>query len=177
MKSIKIYSVITLFLVLFHLIPVIKANPVALTPQVMTVQYFITCVFLFFGTVGCEYAVGYYIIHNARDSKLEFLKVIFSINAVTFPITQIFVYFFALITLPNYLFYIILLIEIFIIISEWLLITLIFKKNLEINYFEENNSKPRLLFYSVVSNMITYLIGLGFLFLWGIYFPMFFPSP
>jgi len=168
MKNLKKFFIyLGIFLYFIYFLPDIKANPVIPTPREISVQYLIGSTLLFFGTIGCEYAVGFYMIHKAKENKSEFIKIIFIINAITFPITQLFVYFFALITLPNYLFYVILLIETIVIVLEWGLITLIFKKRNAINYFAENNSKPHLFFYSVIANIITYLTGIGFVFLWG----------
>ena len=164
-KNLAFFSSIILFLIL--LIPQIKANPVYPSIQQLFEPYLVICIFGFFGTVLCEYGIGYFLIHKARENKSPILKIIFTVNAITYPITQIFVYFFALITLPNYLGYVILLIEVIVIASEWLLITLTFKKRNEIHHLGEYNSKSHLFIYSVIANMITYLLGLLVVFIWG----------
>ncbi len=163
----KIAFYISITLVLFLPIPMIKANPVTPSPQSMSVAYLIICIFGFFGTVLCEYGIGFSMIHKARENKSPILKIIFTVNVITYPTTQLFIYFFALITLPNYLNYIILLIELVVIASEWLLITLSFKKSRNFNHLGESNSKPHLFLYSFIANMITYLFGLLIVFLWG----------
>ncbi|MFX1592918.1 MAG: hypothetical protein ACFFCL_09510 [Promethearchaeota archaeon] len=164
-KNLASISSIILFLIL--LIPRINANPVYPTTHDLSGAFLIICTFGFFGTVLCEYGIGYFMIHKARENKSPIFKIIFSVNAITYPITQIFVYFFTLITLPNYLGYVILLIEVVVIASEWFLITLFFKKRNEIYHLGEYNSKSYLFIYSSIANMATYLIGLLVVFIWG----------
>jgi len=174
MKYIKKFTFFLSILFLILFLPVIRANPISPTPQQFSASYLTICIFFFFGTVACEFVVGYFIIHKARENKSHFLKLVLIVNAITFPITQMFVYFFALITLPNYLFYIILLIEIIVIVCEWLLITLIFERSNIIEFFGITNSRPRLFLYSVIANMITYLLGLIFVYLWGVFSGVYF---
>ena len=121
------FSSIIVFLILF--IPIINANPVTPGPQGMSMVYLSICIGGFFVTILCELGIGFMMIPKARTLKPFFLKTIFSVNAITYPPTQLIVYFFTLIMLPMYLNYVILLIEVFVIASEWLLITTFLKKN------------------------------------------------
>lgn len=171
MKYVKKYtfffSTIILFLIL--LIPSISANPVPPTPQDISISYLFTCVAGFFLTIVCEFGIGFIMIRKARTVKPFFIKTIFSVNAITYPLTQLIVYFFALITLPMYLIYVILLIEVFVIVSEWFLVTTFFKRKRDFALLGENNSIPYLFIYSLIANMVTYLIGLLLINGWGMY--------
>lgn len=156
-KKVTFYISLILFLILQ--IPMIKANPVLPSFQFISVFYIVSCIFGFVGTIICEFFIGSLMIHDARKYKPFFFKVIFSINSITFPVTQLVVYFFMLSVFQIYIVYMILLIEIFVIVSEWLLINLILKKGRGNNILGESNSRSHLFLYSIIANMITYFIG------------------
>ena len=130
MKYVKKYTflLLTIILLLVLLITSINANPVPPTPENISISYIFTCVAGFFVTFLCEFGIGLIMIRKARTVKPFFIKTIFSVNAITYPPTQLIVFFFALITLPPYLKYVILIIEVFVIVSEWFLITTFLKR-------------------------------------------------
>jgi len=167
MKYVKKSTFLLVLLLLILLTPSIKANPVPPTPLDFSVSYFFTCIVGFFATILCEFGIGFFMIRKAKTVKPFFFKTILSVNAITYPLTQLIVYFFALITLPMYLIYVILLIEVFVIVSEWILITIFFKKNRSNHLLGEAISSPYIFIYSLIANIVTYLIGLLILIAWG----------
>ncbi|MBY9016021.1 MAG: hypothetical protein KGD68_10050 [Candidatus Lokiarchaeota archaeon] len=160
MRSKKILISFTFIIALLLIIPTVNANPVY-NPYSLVFPYFISCIFGYFITIGIEYLVGYYFIRRSQLEYNPLLKGIALINLITYPIAQLIVILFYLIMVPDYFIYIIISLEVFIIILEWFLLFNWFKRHVEngVMGFGKINSKLRLFGYSLIANVISFLIG------------------
>ena len=102
---------------IFHFIHIVRADGVLIFPAgyVLLSLYFIPLLYLF--TVAIEFAVFYIALGNERPETKDLFKTIALMNLLTNPLAQIFGVLF-MILFPNYLFYFILLIEVFVILLE-----------------------------------------------------------
>ena len=156
----KILISFTFIIVLLLIIPAVNANPVY-NPYSLVFPYVISCIFGYFSTIGIEYLIGYGFIRRTQLEYNPFLKGIVLINLITYPIAQLIVIIFYSIMVPVYLIYVIISVEVFVIILECFLLFYWFKrhdKNGDMG-FGKINSKLRIFSYSLIANIISFLIG------------------
>ena len=140
-----------------------KANPVvyypSLIPEYPIARLIIISIFFVIGVL-IEY--GYFKSKFSNkcltfENKPLFMT-LFKVNVVTYPLTQVLAYI-VYIFLISFFWPLILLIETFVILSEWKLLNLEFNKMLEEKIYSKNVLK-----YAIIANLYSFLIGLiGFI--------------
>ena len=132
----------------------VRANGVALPIYNSIYDYLLMAIVGFFLTILTECLVGIFLINTNRLETKSLLKIIFTINAITFPFAQLLGLIFFIFLLP------LIIIEIIIIIIEWSLIYISYTK-FRNKQFEENRN-PKIVFfvYSLIANLLSFMVVL-----------------
>jgi len=127
------------------------------TPLNYLPYYFMYCFIGYFLTVIIEYLIGYGFVGNSPF----FSKAIILTNLISYPIAQFILGVFYFIIYPQYLIYIIILVEFIVILMEWFLLYHFYKTcNKDgSNCFGRLNTRFRILYYCILANLVSYLIG------------------
>lgn len=160
MRLKKIFISFTFSIVLLLIIPTVNANPVY-NPYSFVFPYLISCFIGYNSTIGVEYLIGYSFIRRTQLEYTRFLKCIVFINLITYPLAQLLVIIFYLVMVFDYLILVIISVEVLIIILEWFLLFNWFKSHEKDGDmgFGKITSKSRIFGYSLIANVISFLIG------------------
>lgn len=129
-------------------------NPVLINPIENPVIKIFYLIFIFIIGTGLEYLILKQIEIIVRSESKGLFRSFFKVNLVTFPLTQILAYIVYIYLILFYWFYI-LIIEIFVVLVEWVLL----KIDLSKTYGIYVNSK-RFLFQVGLANCGSFLLGL-----------------
>lgn len=155
----KNYSIYFIFIILISfIIPIARANIILLGPSDYALFFLPLIPFLYLVTVIIEFVIFYLAFEKRRYDTKTLFKTIAFINLLTNPIAQIFGVFF-MILFPNYLYYFIILIEVLVILLEFIFIIDFVHANLDETYLKTSLSKLKLLSIICVANVISMLIG------------------
>ena len=151
-------SLLAIFLVLqtsILTIPFANANPVPYpyNPFEISIFYTLPCILGFIITIVIEFLIGSLLIGKKRLEFKSLFKIIFLINAITYPFTQLVGIIFIIFFLPVFI------LEVFVIISEWLLISNSFTKYRESHLEYKLDPKIQLFLYSLTANLLSFLTG------------------
>jgi hypothetical protein len=131
----------------------VRANPI-LPPLFDYISYYIFIAIIgFLITILIECSVGYSLINSKRIETKSLLKIIIIINMITFPFAQLLGIIFNIFLLP------LIIIEIIIIIFEWLLISNSYTKYRNKKFEDALNPKILLFIYTLIANALSLLIG------------------
>lgn len=152
-KSLLTLSLIFLIFVVTMIF--VSANPVVRPIGLfeMSIYYILICFVGFFITTLIECSIGYLLIGSKRLETISLLKIIVIINAITFPFAQLLGFIFYIFFLP------IIIIEILIIIVEWLLISNRYTKYRITEFESKLNLRIILFIYTLTANVLSFLVG------------------
>lgn len=142
-------------LTFFPTIQFVCANP--LFPPIslfeVTIQYLLLCLFGFFIVIVIECSIGSLFTINKRLEPKFLLKNILIINAITYPLAQLIGIIFYFYYLPIFI------VEIFVIIAEWILVFNIFTKHRTVEVEHKFNLRILLFIFSLMANFLSFLVG------------------
>ena len=124
----------------------------AVTPLTYLPYYYGSCIVGYFLTVIIEYLIGY----RFADKSPFYLKGILLTNFISYPIALFTLGLFYFIMYPQYLIYIVIIVEIMVILIEWFVLYHFYKK---CDCLGKLNTKIRILNFSILANISSYILG------------------
>jgi len=151
----QIYYYISQIVALIVLIQIIEvnANGVAIGPmEDPALRIFFLTIMFIIGT-SIEFGLFKLDIEKIQSRKQEFLKPVFKVNLVTYPLTQILAYIVYIYFLPFFWLYV-LAIEIAVILIEWQLLRILLQKK------HDHIPSKEILIQMIKVNFVSFLVGL-----------------